>query len=153
PEFDAQCMLLSLPKIVGTTLATIPAKVPYFKTDPAKSQSWRERLSNLPGMKIGLAWSGQKGFKDNHHRAVALSAISSLGDVAGCSFISLKKGDPPAEAQKPPANLKLFDYTSELNDFTDTAALIENLDLVISTDTVIPHLAGALGKPTWVLLS
>jgi Flp pilus assembly protein TadD len=157
PAFDLQCPLLSLPGVFGTTLETIPAQVPYLAPDPAAADAWRRRLAALPGLKVGLVWAGnpRKGnammAAADMRRSLALSRLAPLATVAGVSFVSLQKGEAASQAASPPPGMALYDVTGELDDFADTAALVEALDLVISVDTSVVHLAGALGKPTWLL--
>lgn len=143
PQFDVHCSLLSLPRVFQTVLQNIPAAVPYLKAE--KELQFRSRLNTLPaGLKIGLCWAGRK-----HHirgRAIEPELFQSLSQIGNISFISLQKG----ESIKP--SLELVDWTTDLRDLADTAALVENLDLVISVDTAVAHLASALGKPVWVFL-
>jgi tetratricopeptide (TPR) repeat protein len=161
PAFDAHCPLMSLPHAFRTTVATIPAPVPYLRCDPAKSARWRERLGNGSRKRVGLVWSGghradqPELWAVNDRRNIALRLLEPL-NVGNIDFVSLQKGEE-AEAQlrelvaarwNGPA---LIDFTAELQDFADTAALIDNLDLVIAVDTSTAHLAGALGKPLWLL--
>jgi Tfp pilus assembly protein PilF len=152
PAFDVHRPLLSLPGIFGTTFETIPREVPYLFADATMTQAWRERLAPEAGPKIGLVWGGSPTPIHNRKRSTTLAALAPLAEASGVTFVSLQKGDPAAEAKFPPHGLKLLDYTPELKDFADTAALISALDLVISIDTGVAHLAGALAKPTWVLL-
>lgn len=156
PRFDLHCPLMSLPLAFGTTLETIPAATPYVTADPALAAAWRDRLVGLDGTRIGLVWAGgQKQFAAgalmDNRRSIALNVLGPLGEVSGASFVSLQKGGPSAEAADPPDGMVLHDVTADLHDFEDTAALIVNLDLVISVDTAVAHLAGALGKPVWLL--
>jgi Flp pilus assembly protein TadD len=154
PSFDLWCKLMSLPHFVGTTLETIPATTPYLTADPADIARWRERLAGLAGLRVGLCWAGGdfKGQIDwDRRRSMALDRLAPLGGISGVQFISLQKGSPAVQAACPPAGMELYDFTEEIHDFADTAALIENLDLVISVDTAVLHLAGALGKPVWLL--
>jgi hypothetical protein len=156
PSFDLQCPLLSLPRALGTTLDTIPAATPYLAADPALARVWRERLSRLDGLRVGLVWAGGKKLDPawaaaDRRRSVALDTMAPLGDVAGVSFVSLQKGEPASQALNPPNGMAVYDSTADLHDFADTAALIDVLDLVISVDTAVAHLAGALGKPVWLV--
>jgi len=157
PAFDLQCPLMSLPLAFGTTLDTIPAATPYLSADPRLAATWRERLVGVQGFRIGLVWAGEQGVNYpakavvDRRRSIALKALAPLGEVSGVSFVSLQKGAPAAQAADPPHGMTLHDFTADLHDFADTAALVVNLDLVISVDTAVAHLAGALGKPVWLL--
>jgi hypothetical protein len=142
---------MSLPHAFGTTLDTIPAATPYLSADPALARNWQERLFGLDGLRIGLVWAGGPQLRTDPRRSIALKALAPLGEVSGVSFVSLQKDEPAAQAADPPHGLMLHDFTTDLHDFEDTAALIVNLDLVISVDTSVAHLAGALGKPVWLL--
>jgi tetratricopeptide (TPR) repeat protein len=161
PAFDYHCPLMSLPFAFGTTLATIPADVPYVLSDSVKTRFWKEQLGPRTRPRVGLVWSG--GFRPdhpeiwsiNHRRNVPLAALAPLRN-ADVAFYSLQKGQP---AESELAQLRaagwqgpeLLDFTGLLHDFSDTAALIANLDLVISVDTSTAHLAGALAKPVWIM--
>ncbi len=157
PAFDVHCPLLSLPLALGTTLETIPATVPYLFADPDQARAFRIRLAALPGLRVGLAWAGNPRPEDpavsavDRRRSMPLSRLAALGTVPGISLVSLQKGPPAEQAKAPPPGMVLHDWTDELWDFADTAALVDGLDLVISVDTSVVHLAGALGKPVWVL--
>jgi hypothetical protein len=160
-EFDYHCPLLSLPLALGTTVSTIPAAIPYLKSNAEKSLAWKERLGEKNKPRVGLVWSG--GFRPNQTEAwnfnsrrdipLAKLAVLKNPDIA---FYSLQKGEP---AESELAELirdrwdgpDIIDFTSGLHDFSDTAALMANLDLIISVDTSTAHLAGALGKPVWIL--
>ena len=161
PHTDYHCPLLSLPLGFDTTLATIPAQIPYLRSNAQKASYWREKLGDRLKLRVGLVWSG--GFRPhqpelrsiNERRNIPLAKLASLAR-SDIEFYSLQKGEP---AQSEWAELaanhwdgpRLIDFTPLLHDFSDTAALIENLDLVISVDTSTAHLAGALGKPVWIL--
>jgi tetratricopeptide (TPR) repeat protein len=157
PPFDLHSPLMSLPLALGTTLETIPADVPYLFADPDQARAWQIRLAALPGLRVGLVWAGNPRPADpaasavDRRRSMPLSHLAPLGTVPGVSFVSLQKGAGAAEAKAPPPGMALHDWTDELWDFADTAALIAGLDLVISVDTSVVHLAAALGKPVWVL--
>jgi tetratricopeptide (TPR) repeat protein len=150
PEFDVHCPLVSLPRVLGTRLETIPAEIPYLKADPPRSARWRERLPRDARRKVGLAWSGQPVHPNDLNRSMPLSALAPLAKLSGVQFFSLQKGKAKEQTSKWPT--ELTDWTNELTDFAETAALVENLDLVITVDTAVAHLAGAMGKPVWLLL-
>lgn len=153
PEFDVQCPAVSLPRALNITLANIPAQVPYLRADAGKVENWRRRLQVSEGrLKVGLVWAGRPDYANDHNRSMPLSRLAPLGRVAGTWFCSLQKGAAGQQALAGPRGLELMDWTGELEDFTDSAALIANLDLVVTVDTAVAHLAGALAKPVWVLL-
>jgi tetratricopeptide (TPR) repeat protein len=152
PPFDVQCPLMSLGHLMGTTIDNVPANVPYLFADAALAERWRTRLPRDGRTKVGLCWSGNPKHKEDSTRSLSLSALSPLGDVASAWFCSLHKGPASREATTSSGKFQLADWTPELSDFADTAALIAGLDLVITCDTAIAHLAGALGKPVWLLI-
>ena len=151
PAYDFHVSLLSLPFLFRTRLESIPRSVPYLSADKARVQSWRARLENSRALKAGLIWGGRKSLRFDRLRSCALSDFAPLARVEGVDFYSLQTGEQAVQAGSPPSGMSLTDWTGELADFADTAALMENLDLVISVDTAGAHLAGALGKPTWLL--
>lgn len=157
PAIDLHCPLMSLPLAVGTTLETIPAAVPYLSAEPEAVAAWRRRLAPLPGWRVGLCWAGDPrphlpgAHAVDRRRSLSLAAFAPLASVPGVTFVSLQKGPPAAQAVAPPPGLTLHDWTGELEDFADTAALVAALDLVITADTSVAHLAGALGKKVWIL--
>ena len=161
PEFEYQCPLMSLPLAFKTTLSNIPANIPYLKTIPDKSHFWRRKLGASDKLRVGLVWSG--GFRPNQpelwhvnqRRNIPLAKFAPLKHT-DIEFYSLQKGQPAETELAEMIRHKwdgphIVDFTSLLNDFSDTAALVENLDLVISVDTSAAHLAGAIGKPAWIL--
>jgi tetratricopeptide (TPR) repeat protein len=152
PPFDVQCPLMSLPYKLGTTLETVPKNVPYVFADPALVAHWRQRFGQDGRKKIGLCWWGNPTHKEDRTRSFSLEVLSPLGQVPGAWFCSLQKGEAARQAAAGLAGLEISDWTAELADFADTAALIANLDLVIACDTAVAHLAGAMGKPVWLLL-
>ncbi len=157
PPFDAWIPMLSLPRAFNTTLATIPAAVPYLRADPEQASRWRDRLAALPGRKVGLVWAGSplspqpRALAMDRRRSMTLQQFAPLAEIPGLCLISLQKGEGAPQASTPPDGMVLHDWTNELRDFADTAALVEALDLVISVDTSVVHLAGALARPVWVL--
>ncbi|MGA2441524.1 MAG: tetratricopeptide repeat protein [Tepidisphaeraceae bacterium] len=152
PPFDVQCPLMSLPQVLGTTLATIPGNVPYVFADPALVERWRQRFGKDGRKKVGLCWWGNPTHKEDRTRSFSLEVLVPLGAVPNTWFCSLQKGPAGRQAAAGPAEFEITDWTAELWDFADTAALIANLDLVIACDTAVAHLAGAMGKPVWLLL-
>jgi ADP-heptose:LPS heptosyltransferase len=153
PPFDVHYPLLSLPLVLQTTLETIPCHVPYVRADAQSIAKWRQKLADGSGrLKVGLAWAGNRKQANDYNRSMTLADMALLGQVAGVDFYSLQKGEAAQQAAND-APIQIVDWTTELGDFADTAAFIQNLDLVISVDTSVAHLAGALGKPVWTLLS
>jgi hypothetical protein len=160
PDFDFHVPMMSLPHAFGTELSTIPADVPYIRADAAKVAHWREKLGPKTKPRVGLVWNG--GLRNdpalriaNARRNVSLEHIAAL-NMPSVEFYSLQKGEPAeSEFRERRADVwptsNLHDYVPELKDFSDTAALIENLDLVITVDTSTAHLAGGMGKPVWIL--
>ncbi len=151
PPFDLHCPMLSLPLAFGTTVESIPGDTPYLSVDPEEVAAWRRRLAPLEGLKIGIAWRGNKLFSADRRRSIPWETLAPLGQVPGISLISLDKREPGVAEPPPREGMVLHDWTDELHDFAATGALIEALDLVISVDTAIVHLAGALAKPVWLL--
>ena len=149
PAYDLYVPLMSLPAIFELDMDAVATDGPYLRADPDAAAGWRARLAALPGLKVGLAWAGAPRLHDrtaslmDGRRSIALEQLARLLAVAGVTFVSLQKGLPVC----PP----IVDWAEELDDFADTAALIDGLDLVISVDTAVAHVAGALGKPVWLL--
>jgi glycosyltransferase involved in cell wall biosynthesis/Flp pilus assembly protein TadD len=157
---DFQIPLLSLPGLFRTTEETIPGDVPYISVPDDRREAWRVRLDDIcrslgtsgTGLKVGLVWGGHPNHTNDHNRSCPLAEFGPLAAVPGVTFFSLQKGPAAAQAADPPRGMTLVDLGPALGDFADTAAVIEQLDLVISVDTSVVHLAGALGKPVWTLL-
>jgi len=154
PPFDYHCPVFSLPRAFGTTMETIPGETPYLSVDPALIAQWQSRLPS-GGLRVGLVWAGQArpwlpGFSTlDGRRSARLAAFAPLANVPGVRFISLQKA--PAAAEPVPAGLVLHDPMPQVGDFADTAAIVAGLDLVVSVDTAVAHVAGALGKPVFLL--
>jgi tetratricopeptide (TPR) repeat protein len=151
PEVDWQCPLLSLPWAFATDLNTIPAKIPYVYPDPARVEAWGQRLQGN-SLRIGLVWGGSPAFPHERWRSIPLELLAPLTNLAGTTFYSLQMGPQAGELKDLGARGNLIDLQDEQEDFADTAAIVANLGLVISIDTSVAHLAGAMGKPVWVLL-
>jgi len=152
PDFDVHCPLLSLPHIFNTTLDSVPNKVPYIYPDADLQARWRTKVDPTARFRIGLNWAGSPVPLSNRKRTVGIDALAPLAKLRGAEFYSLQKGDAAAEAKSPPNGMKLVDFSNELKDFADTAALMWCLDLVITCDTSVAHCAGAMGVKTHVLL-
>ncbi len=152
PPFDLQASLLSLPRILRSTLATIPASIPYLCADPELRAHWQQQLSGVGGFRVGIAWQGNPEHKRDRRRSVPLLAFAPLAGVPGVRLVSLQKGPGREQVADLADRLGLLDLADRLEDFADTAAVMGNLDLVITVDTAVAHLAGALGIPVWVAL-
>ncbi|MEW6188000.1 MAG: tetratricopeptide repeat protein [Thermodesulfobacteriota bacterium] len=153
PDHDLQSPLLSLPHVFHTDLHSIPALVPYLSPDPHKSERWNKRMKGAgKGKKIGLVWAGRPEFVNDRHRSLPLDNFSGVFRIPGVQWFSLQKGMAVSQIKELSLEKNVVDFSNELTDFSETAALIENLDLVISVDTAVAHLTGALGKPVWTLL-
>ena len=151
PPFDLHSPLLSLPHALGITVETIPSETPYLRANQVTVKAWSRRLDAIanPGPRIGLAWAGSHTTANatiDQRRSIAPERLAPLLQTPDCKFFSLQKDGPPA-----PADFPLINVMDEMTDFADTAALIANLDLIISVDTAVTHLAGALGKSVWML--
>lgn len=158
PSFDYQCPLMSLPYAFKTELSTIPAATPYLKGGQEKIDRWRAKLGPKTALRVGLAWAGDprkhlaaaQGVRAiDSQRSIHFDQLLPLLEVPGIEFFSLQVGEDARRQAN--ANPKLIDFTSELRDFEDTVALVENLDMVICVDTSVAHLVGAIGKPVWLL--
>ena len=166
PEHDCHIPVRSLPSRYRTTLTTVPAEMPYVSADPRQVDAWAERLASFSGIKVGLVWSGNtereliRRYPDlmqheliatGRERNMALSTLMPVLRTRGVTFFSLQLGEPANQMKSVSEGAKIVDLTGDLRDFADTAALVSNLDLVIGVDTAVIHLAGALGKPVWLL--
>ena len=150
-NFDTHIHLLSLPGIFGTNIDSIPSHTPYVTVDPELAEQWRLRFANCNDFKIGIVWAGRPTYKD-HYRSCSLDDFAPLAEIPGVTFYSLQKGPASDEILNPPKDMRIINLDKELTDFSDTAAVMNNLNLIISTDTAVVHLAGAMGKPIWSIL-
>jgi tetratricopeptide (TPR) repeat protein len=152
PAFDLHCPVSSLPLAFGTRLDTIPSAAPYLLgPENDRVQAWEDRLGPRTRPRIGLVWSGSPTHSNDHNRSIPLRTLLPVLDV-DATFVSLQKNPRPDDAAALRQRSDIIDLTADLTDFTETAALVSCLDLVISVDTSVAHLAGALGRPTWILL-
>jgi tetratricopeptide (TPR) repeat protein len=156
PAFDVQVPLLSLPGILKTNLETIPRTVPYLFADAALVEQWRQTLERVPGFRIGINWHGRAGKGSFRNRNIPCDCLASLAELPGVRLISLQQGEGRQELASMSDRSSIIDLGDDVDKtnaaFMDTAAIMMNLDLVITSDTSIPHLAGALGVPVWLAL-
>ena len=151
PDFDYHCPLLSLPLALKTTVQTIPSSGSYLQTEPEKISTWTQKLGKKIRPRVGLVWSGNAKHKNDSNRSITLQQLYSfLPD--GYDYISLHKEIRPSDQEVLNNQIGITTFCTELHDFSDTAALCELMDVVISVDTSVAHLASALGKETWILL-
>jgi hypothetical protein len=157
-EMEAICEipLLSLPGVFGTTLETIPSDIPCLRAEANLVDLWARRLSGIKGFRIGISWQGNPSYRDDRHRSAALKHFSDLARMEGVTLVSLQKGYGLDQMGHLPNDVSIVNLGPELDNgtdaFVDTAAVMANLDLIVASDTAIPHLAGALGVPVWLVL-
>lgn len=153
-DWDYWVPMMSLPGHFQTNLENIPNKIPYLAADPALIQHWQTTIAGVgEGVRIGLVWQGNRKFEsDNERSLTSLATFTPLASVPGIRWISLQKGPAEAEADHPPQGMPVLATHHFIQDFADTAAVLAHLDLVISVDTAVAHLAGSMGKPCWLLL-
>jgi tetratricopeptide (TPR) repeat protein len=153
-QFDTHLPLMSLPGAFGTQIETIPADVPYICADPERVKTWQARLEDLPGFQVGIGWQGNPQYRGDRQRSIPLENFAPLAAVPGVRLISLQKGDGTQQI----ASLGRFpltqfdDLDADGGAFMDTAAILENVDLLVTSDTALAHLAGAMGVLVWVAL-
>jgi Tfp pilus assembly protein PilF len=156
PEFDVQAPLLSLPLLCGTTLATVPAQVPYLFPNPDEVEHWRRALGPAPGLKVGIAWQGNPEYVNDRFRSVPLAEFEPLARLPGVRLYSLQKGPGTEQLRALAGRFAVSELAADLDAtggaFLETAAVMKNLDLVVCSDTALAHLAGGLGVPVWVAL-
>ena len=153
PPFDLHVPLMSLPFELGITMETIPSQVPYLKAAPAKAAAWRAKLAGYEGLKVGVVWAGSPGHRHDRMRSLSAELVLPHLAMPGVQLFSLQK-EPRADDRLvlEGSSSGIVDLAPSLASFADTAAAVSAMDLVISVDTAVAHLAGALGKPTWILL-
>jgi tetratricopeptide (TPR) repeat protein len=150
--YQCDAVLLSLPKVFRTRLETIPAAAPYLRPPADAVARWNNRLAKMKGLRVGIVWAGNPDHVNDTRRSVALPLLSPLFAVRGTSFASLQYGPRAADLKKLKRKVTIEDIGNKFEDFADTAAAVNALDLIITVDTSVAHVAGALGKPVWVLL-
>jgi ADP-heptose:LPS heptosyltransferase len=152
PKFQYMCPLLSLPRIFGTTIDTIPADVPYIHALPDRLEKWKSRVPQDARLKVGLVWAGGGGFAGDRARSIGLRQVAPLLGDPRIRYVSLHAELREDDAAVMAAYPEIVHFGADLQDFADTAAVISRLDLVISVDTAVAHLAGAMARPVWILL-
>ena len=151
PAFDMHCPLGSLPLALATELSSIPADIPYLEPDPERLAGWRARLSGVPSPRIAITWEGNVNHPNDRNRSIGFGQLAPFW-LTEASFVSIQR-EPTAEDAAAMAGIpRLLHLGSELDDFDDTAAVLSLVDLAITVDTSVAHLAGALGRPTWLLV-
>ncbi len=156
PPFRAFCRLSGLPRLHTTRLDNIPAPIPYLHADPARLTAWAQRMNGLiPGARkrIGIVWAGRPTHNNDRRRSARLSDFAPLANLSDVALISLQKGPSTDQAGLYFGRAPLVNVGAEINDYDDTMALLECLDLVVTVDTSVAHLAAAMGKPVWILLA
>jgi hypothetical protein len=153
PDFDFHIPVGSLPLALGVTLDNLPAPSSYVVTDARRTAYWREKLQRGSGLKVGLVWSGSRIHQRNPLRSVPPALYArAFGSLSGVEFYSLQVDGADEVAAMASDGLEVIDWTKEFQSFDESAALVCNLDLVITVCTSVAHLSGALGVPTWLLL-
>jgi FkbM family methyltransferase len=156
PHFDTYVPLMSLPRVFNTDLQTIPADVPYLSADAALIEQWRKEVAALPGFKVGIAWRGSPQNAMDRSRSIPLAVFESIARLPGITLVSLQKGVGAEQIAEVADRFSVIDFGSRLDEtsgpFMDTAALMKTLDLVITCDSALAHLAGALGVRVWIAL-
>ncbi len=152
PPFDAHAPMMSLPSVFGTTLDSIPWNGPYVHASAERAAQWDLGAPGT-GLRVGLVWAGRPQQWDDRKRSLTLDRLAPLAGIGGVTYFSLQIGEAARQAAQPPAGMRLVDLTGRIKDFSDTAALVSRLDLVVTIDTSVAHLAGAMGAPVWVLVA
>lgn len=151
PAFDMHCEMMSLPLAMGLKLPDLPGRIPYLSADLQRLSRWRRRLADLPRPLVALVWAGRPTHFNDANRSLTLAAFAPLARP-GVTFLSIQKGPAAAQANSTQPGMSLLSLSDEIEDFEDTAAILSIVDLLISVDSSPVHLAGALGRPAWVML-
>jgi hypothetical protein len=150
-KYDLYVPLLNLPSIFDTGIDNIPARIPYLSAKESKVAHWHDKIKT-DSFKIGIVWAGNPAHDNDHNRSCTLNNFTRLAKIKNVKLFSLQKGPGIEQINNWPEDLELIDLGQKFEDFTDTAAAIENMDLTISVDTSVIHLAGAMGKTAWILI-
>lgn len=151
PAFDVHCEMMSLPMVTGLKLGDLPGPIPYLSASRKHLDKWRRRLAMLPRPLVALVWAGRPTHHNDANRSMCLADLAPLA-IPGVTFLAVQKGPKAAEAETPPPGMSIVPLNGDIDDFEDTAAILSIADLLISVDSSPVHLAGALGRPAWVML-
>ncbi len=151
PAFDMHCELMSLPMAMGLKLSDLPGQVPYLSAHPLRVAQWQQRLAGLPRPLVALVWAGRPTHFNDANRSLTLARLAPLAHP-GITFLSIQKGPAAVQSADPPPGMSLVPLSDDIRDFEDTAAILSIADILISVDSAPVHLAGALGRPVWVML-
>jgi hypothetical protein len=155
PDYAAFCPLSGLPRLAGTRIKTVPAPVPYLRSDPARSAQWAERMDGLIPRgfrRVGVIWAGRPTHNNDRNRSALLQDFLPLANVPGIALLALQKGPKTGQAGAYYGRAPLINIGAEIDDYDDTMAILDNLDLLVTVDTSVAHLAGAMGRPVWIML-
>ncbi|HEX4173017.1 MAG TPA: tetratricopeptide repeat-containing glycosyltransferase family protein [Acetobacteraceae bacterium] len=155
PDYAAFCPMSGLPRLAGTRIDTVPAPIPYLRADPTRVAHWAERLDGLVPRsfrRVGAIWAGRPSHNNDRNRSALLADFRPLADVAGIALLALQKGPKTGQAGAWYGRAPLINIGAEIQDYDDTMAILDNLDLLITVDTSVAHLAGAMGRPVWIML-
>jgi len=152
PGFDCHIPQMSLPRILRTTVDTVPATVPYLSVEDSLVEAWRRRIGQAKARNVGLVWGGNPDYRFERRRGLPLAKLAPLASVGGVALFSLQRGPQAAELESLPSGFRVENIEAADNQITDTAAILANLDLVVTVDTMVAHLAGAMARPVWTLL-
>jgi tetratricopeptide (TPR) repeat protein len=155
PRYAAFCPLSGLPRLAGTRTGNVPAPIPYLRANPARVAHWAERLGGLVPRgfrRVGAIWAGRPSHGNDRNRSALLADFRPLADVAGIALIALQKGPKSDQAGAWYGRAPLINLGAEIDDYDDTMAILDNLDLLVTVDTSAAHLAGAMGRPVWIML-
>jgi hypothetical protein len=151
PPFDMHCEMMSLPLALNLKLTDLPGEMPYLSASPKRLAHWKKRLARLRRPLVALNWAGRPTIYNGQNRSICLETLAPLS-MQGVTFLSVQKGDASLQGKSPPPGMNFVDLSDEIKDFDDTAAILDLADLLISIDSAPAHLAGALGRPAWVML-
>jgi tetratricopeptide (TPR) repeat protein len=155
PDFAAYCPLSGLPRLVGTRIDNVPAPIPYLNADASRAAQWAQRLDGLvpPGFhRVGVIWAGRPTHNNDRNRSALLADFRPLANVTGVALLALQKGPKTGQAGAYYGRAPLINIGAEIEDYDDTMAILDNLDLLVTVDTSVAHLAGAMGRPAWIML-